>query len=62
MEKPAPLFSLAEAEATLRPGETQGRRGLPPLAYTLRKRSQVRTHPLTDAQPPAAMNTWCSVR
>ena len=41
VETPAPLFSLAEAEATLQPGEPQGHRGLPPLAKPLRKRSQV---------------------
>lgn len=46
METPAPLFSLSEAEATVQPGRTQGRRGLPPLARALRKRSQVREAPL----------------
>ncbi|CAL5220344.1 g2340 [Coccomyxa viridis] len=40
VETPAPLFSLAEAEATLQPGEPQGYRGLPPLATSLRKRIQ----------------------
>ena len=44
---PAPLFSLSEAEATMQPGRTQGRRGLPPLAKTLRKRSQVAIRFLT---------------
>lgn len=44
---PAALFSLSEAEAVVRPGRTQGRRGLPPLAKTLRKRSQVAIRFLT---------------
>ena len=44
-EAPAALFSLAEAEATLEPGEPQGHRGLPPRARALRKRCQVSAHP-----------------
>ncbi|CAK0782900.1 hypothetical protein CVIRNUC_006095 [Coccomyxa viridis] len=40
LSTPAPLFSLSEAEETIEPGQTQGRRGLPPLARSLRKRSQ----------------------